>query len=640
MQAYLELVAGGQVAVEPLIDRVIEIEEAPVVYDQLAKADGVLPLGVLIHYPDEPAVEAEPTRVTVAWASRIRRRTDQLRAGRRRRVRHGDARAPDAEARRSLLSARRRQPHRHRRAATSRETIRSRCSPAISTRSCADPEFQLVVIATRHDEHADQVVRSLSGRQARLCREAAGDLVGRSRSGGRAPVPRRTSAPLLMVGLQPAILARAPEAADAGGRTAGAARDSVPAQRRLSPARSLGARRAGRRAQRRRSVPHVRRLPVPRRRRRCGRLTRRRSIPARCRTRATTTSPRRWPIEDGTLASLVYTALGPKSGLGKEHITVFCDGEAFIVDDFKKLTKSERWLGAVAQRGARQGPLRGAEPVRRRDRARADRRRFRSTKSSRPPPCRSMSKTCFTDDRVDRVPVRLAPARRDGCLFQRGAGRRRPSVTSCLSTSARSTSGGDPRREIERREESGRSGDRADQRIAGPCAAARSPDAVLKRGLRLWLYWPNEQAVECVDRRAPAEPATSPARASSALERAGRPIHRVRWRAGSGCGRDSGGFTAAPFRFAATTCSPSSSDTAWMRGRCLFPRLTACPPRRPTIDAGLYLRTDFWAPITSGGSYGHTCYVARELAARHRSVRLPSGAALQPARSTSASVRS
>jgi predicted dehydrogenase len=44
--------------------------------------------------------------------------------------------------------------------------------------------------------------------------------------------------------------------------------------------------------------------------------------------------------EDGTLASLVYTALGPKSGLGKEHITVFCDGEAFIVDDFKKLTKS------------------------------------------------------------------------------------------------------------------------------------------------------------------------------------------------------------------------------------------------------------------------------------------------------------
>ena len=54
--------------------------------------------------------------------------------------------------------------------------------------------------------------------------------------------------------------------------------------------------------------------------------------------------------EDGTLASLVYTALGPKSGLGKEHITVFCDGEAFIVDDFKKLTRASDGVGAVAER--------------------------------------------------------------------------------------------------------------------------------------------------------------------------------------------------------------------------------------------------------------------------------------------------
>lgn len=30
---------------------------------------------------------------------------------------------------------------------------------------------------------------------------------------------------------------------------------------------------------------------------------------------------------------------------------------------------------------------------------------------------------------------------------------------------------------------------------------------------------------------------------------------------------------------------------------------------------GVYLRTDYWAPINTGGSYGHTCYVANELAA-------------------------
>lgn len=44
--------------------------------------------------------------------------------------------------------------------------------------------------------------------------------------------------------------------------------------------------------------------------------------------------------EDGTVASLVYTALGPTTGLGKEHITIFCDGEAFVVDDFRKLIRA------------------------------------------------------------------------------------------------------------------------------------------------------------------------------------------------------------------------------------------------------------------------------------------------------------
>ena len=44
--------------------------------------------------------------------------------------------------------------------------------------------------------------------------------------------------------------------------------------------------------------------------------------------------------EDGSLAHLLYTALGPKTGLGKERIEVFCDGETYIVDDFKRLTRA------------------------------------------------------------------------------------------------------------------------------------------------------------------------------------------------------------------------------------------------------------------------------------------------------------
>ena len=43
--------------------------------------------------------------------------------------------------------------------------------------------------------------------------------------------------------------------------------------------------------------------------------------------------------EDGSLAHLMYTALGPKTGLGKERIEIFCDGETYVVDDFKRLVK-------------------------------------------------------------------------------------------------------------------------------------------------------------------------------------------------------------------------------------------------------------------------------------------------------------
>ena len=58
--------------------------------------------------------------------------------------------------------------------------------------------------------------------------------------------------------------------------------------------------------------------------------------------------------EDGSLAHLIYTSLGP-SGLGKERIEVFCDGEAFVVDDFKKLVRSSDgavlWQSSDADKG-------------------------------------------------------------------------------------------------------------------------------------------------------------------------------------------------------------------------------------------------------------------------------------------------
>jgi predicted dehydrogenase/threonine dehydrogenase-like Zn-dependent dehydrogenase len=54
---------------------------------------------------------------------------------------------------------------------------------------------------------------------------------------------------------------------------------------------------------------------------------------------------------DGSLGNLVYSALGPKTGLPKERLEVFCDGEAYILDDFRSLTRAGDgavlWQGAV-----------------------------------------------------------------------------------------------------------------------------------------------------------------------------------------------------------------------------------------------------------------------------------------------------
>jgi predicted dehydrogenase len=59
--------------------------------------------------------------------------------------------------------------------------------------------------------------------------------------------------------------------------------------------------------------------------------------------------------QDGSVASLVYTALGPKTGMAKERIEVFCDGDAYVVDDFKKLTRASDshvlWQSSEADKG-------------------------------------------------------------------------------------------------------------------------------------------------------------------------------------------------------------------------------------------------------------------------------------------------
>jgi glycosyltransferase involved in cell wall biosynthesis/ubiquinone/menaquinone biosynthesis C-methylase UbiE len=171
--------------------------------------------------------------------------------------------------------------------------------------------------------------------------------------------------------------------------------------------------------------------------------------------------------------------------------------------------------------------------------------------------------------------------------------------------------------------------------------------AVLARHRRVWVYWPAEQAIECVDRERLAslwrhwafittyhygsklrarvrqlpERFRRYVRAVDILRNARRhigTIQLVRWTA------------SRLTRSFARTGSSAGED---LRRLCSDSRLKqldahlerATPvsfhvPYEPNgthriTGCGAYLRTDFWARIQSGGSYGHTCYVAKELAA-------------------------
>ena len=85
------------------------------------------------------------------------------------------------------------------------------------------------------------------------------------------------------------------------------------------------------------------------------RFRRRRSIRARFRIGGNDNFSATIGYENGSLAHLLYTSLGPNTGLGKERIEIYCDGETYVVDDFKRLIKgsdgSVLWQSSEADKG-------------------------------------------------------------------------------------------------------------------------------------------------------------------------------------------------------------------------------------------------------------------------------------------------
>lgn len=142
-------------------------------------------------------------------------------------------------------------------------------------------------------------------------------------------------------------------------------------------------------------------------------------------------------------------------------------------------------------------------------------------------------------------------------------------------------------------------------------------DRALAMGRRVWLYWPAESAVECVDRER-----------LSSLWRHWLFITAVfgirhLWRRANALMRR---VVLSPEQQAPAPPPVTLADDVRVRRFAALDALTASAspvpftPLDPTAQhriagCGVYLRADFWAKIESGGSYGHTCYVAKELAA-------------------------
>jgi predicted dehydrogenase/threonine dehydrogenase-like Zn-dependent dehydrogenase len=354
MQAYLDLIARGRIEIQPLIDRVITVDEAPSAYRELADAEGELPLGVLIRYPDDTRVLPEPADSTRVVIRGHRKATGQP-------LNYALVGVGAFGTGMLVPQMKKRRDRFFMKAVVSRNASQggnfARDNQVELWTSdlddvLKDPSIDLVVIATRHNLHADQVVRALeAGKHVFVEKPLALtweelERVERVYSG-------LSPAPLLMVGFNrrfsPAVSAvkalvasrRAPLALEyrlnagyipldhwvhgdeGGGRNIGEACHMYDVFRSLTgaPVRSIAAASID---------PAV--------------------LPYRRDDNFSTTIT----YEDGSLAHLLYTSLGPKA-LPKERLEIFCDGESYLVDDYKKLVKGSDgavlWQSGEADKG-------------------------------------------------------------------------------------------------------------------------------------------------------------------------------------------------------------------------------------------------------------------------------------------------
>lgn len=355
MQAYLDLCASGRVRAGELIDRMISVDDAPRAYRELAQGGASAPLGVVIQYPDDRRPLAEPADATAIHLRGAKPTPDRpfkyalVGAGS-----FGTGmlvpqmqKRPERFFLKAIVSRSASQASNY--ARTQRvEVLASELAPVL-----ADPEIDAIVIATRHHEHAQQVAEGLAAgkhvfveKPLALNWDQLDQVVAAhnsARNGGSLMVGfNRRFSPAVREIQQATAHRRSPlvmqyrlhggyialdhwvQTAQGGGRNLGEACHMYDVFRSLAgaPVKSI----------------HAAAIDP-------GALAYLRSDNFSATIQ----------YEDGSLANLIYTALGPKQGLAKERLEVFCDGECWIVDDYKKLTRASDqavlWQSAEADKG-------------------------------------------------------------------------------------------------------------------------------------------------------------------------------------------------------------------------------------------------------------------------------------------------
>jgi predicted dehydrogenase len=355
MRSYMELIADKRIDIASLIDRVVPIDEAPQAYAALASANASPPIGVLITYQSEPRVLLDrpdsPVIHLRGHKQPLKNRINYALVGvggfgTQMLVPMMD-KCKDRFFLRAVVS---------RDAARGGNFARSRQVEICSSDYDAileDGGIDLVVLATRHNEHARQVIRALeAGKHVFVEKPLA--ISWDELDAVRGKIAALDEAPRVMVGFN----RRFSPSMQMLKRELGASRTPLIINYRLNAGYiplahwvhgpEGGGRNIGEACHMYDCFAFLADAPVA-------------SISA------TSIDPGSQPYnrndnfcatiryEDGSVCTLTYAALGPKAGLPKERIEVFANGEAWVIDDFKSLTRASDgavlWSAAASDKG-------------------------------------------------------------------------------------------------------------------------------------------------------------------------------------------------------------------------------------------------------------------------------------------------